>query len=185
MDTDDNIKSESTTVSTVVTDTAKHSGARTRPTGHQGGRRGRDRNKQQDEPKQYEEVTINVDRVARVVKGGRRFRFKALVVVGDRINKVGVGVAKGADVQVAIAKAVEVAKKHMIVVPIANGTIPHDIEVKIAGAHVLLKPRLLVPELLLAELFVRLLVRLALKTCFQNHLVQQTKSTLLTLQLIH
>ncbi len=100
----------------------------------------RSRDQQPAEPKQYEEITINVDRVSRVVKGGRRFRFKALVVVGDRKNKVGVGVAKGADVQVAIAKATEVAKKHMVTVAINKGTIPHDVETKLAGARVLLKP---------------------------------------------
>jgi len=103
-----------------------------------GDRRGRDQ--QPAEPKQYEEITISVDRVSRVVKGGRRFRFKALVVAGDRKNKVGVGVAKGADVQVAIAKATEVAKKHMVTVAIDKGTIPHDVEIKLAGARVLLKP---------------------------------------------
>ena len=92
------------------------------------------------EPKQFEEVVINIDRVARVVKGGRRFRFKALVVVGDRKNKVGVGVAKGADVQMAVAKATDVAKKHFITVPITKETIPHDTEVKLSGARVLLKP---------------------------------------------
>jgi small subunit ribosomal protein S5 len=92
------------------------------------------------EPKQFEELVINIDRVARVVKGGRRFRFKALVVVGDRKNKVGVGVSKGADVQAAIAKATDVAKKNMITVPIANDTIPHDSEIKLSGARVLIKP---------------------------------------------
>ncbi len=92
------------------------------------------------EEKQFEEIVISIDRVARVVKGGRRFRFKALVVVGDKKGKVGVGVSKGADVQVAVQKATEVAKKHLIVVPIANGTIPHDVEVKLSGARVLLKP---------------------------------------------
>jgi small subunit ribosomal protein S5 len=92
------------------------------------------------EPKQFEEVVINIDRVSRVVKGGRRFRFKALVVVGDRKNKVGVGVAKGADVQVAIAKATDVAKKNLITIPIINDTIPHENEVKYSGAQVLLKP---------------------------------------------
>ena len=92
------------------------------------------------EPKQFEEVVIAIDRVARVVKGGRRFRFKALVVVGDRKNKVGVGVSKGADVQTAIAKATDVAKKNMITIPITNDTIPHDAEVKVAGAQVLLMP---------------------------------------------
>lgn len=92
------------------------------------------------EPKQFDEIVINIDRVARVVKGGRRFRFKALVVVGDHKNKVGVGVAKGADVQTAVAKATDVAKKHINVIPIANETIPHDIEIKFSGARVLLKP---------------------------------------------
>jgi len=85
-------------------------------------------------------LVINIDRVARVVKGGRRFRFKALVVVGDRKNKVGVGVSKGADVQAAIAKATDVAKKNMITVPVVNETIPHDAEVKLSGARVLIKP---------------------------------------------
>ncbi len=92
------------------------------------------------EPKQFEELVINIDRVSRVVKGGRRFRFKALVVVGDRKTKVGVGVAKGGDVQVAIAKATDVAKKNMITIPIVNATIPHENEVKYSGARVLLKP---------------------------------------------
>lgn len=92
------------------------------------------------EPKQFEEVVINIDRVARVVKGGRRFRFKALVAVGDGKGKVGVGVSKGADVQAAVAKATDVAKKHMITIPIVNETVPHDAEVKVSGAQVLLKP---------------------------------------------
>jgi small subunit ribosomal protein S5 len=92
------------------------------------------------EPKQFEELVINIDRVARVVKGGRRFRFKALVVVGDRKTKVGVGVAKGADVQAAIAKATDVAKKNMITIPVTHETIPHDAEVKVSGAQVLIKP---------------------------------------------
>jgi small subunit ribosomal protein S5 len=92
------------------------------------------------EPKQFEELVINIDRVSRVVKGGRRFRFKALVVVGDRKNKVGVGVSKGADVQAAIAKATDVAKKNMITIPVANDTIPHDAEIKVSGAQVLIKP---------------------------------------------
>ena len=92
------------------------------------------------EPKQYEELVINIDRVSRVVKGGRRFRFKALVVVGDKKNKVGIGVAKGADVQAAIAKATEVAKKHVVTIAINKGTIPHDAEVRFSGAQVMIKP---------------------------------------------
>jgi small subunit ribosomal protein S5 len=106
-----------------------------------GGRRDDRRNTPRvEEPKQFEETVINIDRVARVVKGGRRFRFKALVVVGDRKTKVGVGVAKGADVQSAIAKATDVAKKGMITIPVINTTIPHDAEVKLSGARVMIKP---------------------------------------------
>lgn len=92
------------------------------------------------EPKQFDELVINIDRVSRVVKGGRRFRFKALVVVGDHKTKVGVGVAKGADVQAAIGKATDVAKKNLIVIPVINETIPHENEVRYSGAQVLLKP---------------------------------------------
>ena len=105
-----------------------------------GGRRDDRRNQAPEAPKEFEEVVVNIDRVARVVKGGRRFRFKALVVVGNRKNKVGVGVAKGADVQTAIAKATDVAKKHLVTIPVANDTIPHEIEVKLSGARVLIKP---------------------------------------------
>ncbi len=105
-----------------------------------GGRRDERRNQRDDTPKEFEEVVINIDRVARVVKGGRRFRFKALVVVGNRKDKVGVGVSKGADVQTAIAKATDVAKKHLITIPVVNETIPHDMEVKVSGAQVLIKP---------------------------------------------
>jgi len=108
---------------------------------HRGGRRNdRSGAQGQREEKQFEEVVIGIDRVARVVKGGRRFRFKALVVVGDKKGKVGVGVSKGADVQVAVAKATDVAKKHMIDIPVHKSTIPHDVEVKVSGARVLLKP---------------------------------------------
>ena len=105
-----------------------------------GGRRDDRRERAPEAPKEFEEVVINIDRVARVVKGGRRFRFKALVVVGNRKNKVGVGVAKGADVQAAIGKATDVAKKHLITIPIVNETIPHEMEIKLAGYRVLIKP---------------------------------------------
>lgn len=92
------------------------------------------------EEKQFDERTLHVDRVARVVKGGRRFRFRALVVVGDRKNRVGIGIAKGADVTAAVTKATDVAKKHMVVVPLYKGTLPHEAEAKVGGARILLKP---------------------------------------------
>ncbi len=118
--------------------TPRTEGRNARPA--RGGRRDDRRNGAPEAPKEFEEQVINIDRVARVVKGGRRFRFKALVVVGNRKDKVGVGVSKGADVQTAVAKATDVAKKNMITIPLANETIPHEMETKVAGAQVLIKP---------------------------------------------
>lgn len=92
------------------------------------------------EEKQFDERVVHIDRVARVVKGGRRFRFRALVVVGDHKGKVGIGIAKGADVTAAVTKAVDVAKKHFVTVSIVKGTIPHESEVKVGGARILIKP---------------------------------------------
>jgi small subunit ribosomal protein S5 len=92
------------------------------------------------EEKQYDEQVVHIDRVARVVKGGRRFRFRALVVVGDHKNKVGIGTAKGADVTAAVTKAVEVAKKNVVTIPIYNGTVPHEAQAKVSGARILIKP---------------------------------------------
>ena len=93
-----------------------------------------------DEEKRFDERMLHIDRVARVVKGGRRFRFRALVVVGDHKAKVGIGIAKGADVTAAVNKANEVAKKNMISVPLYKDTIPHDVEAKVGGARILLMP---------------------------------------------
>ncbi len=95
---------------------------------------------QEPESKQFEELTLDIDRVARVVKGGRRFRFRALVVIGDRKGMVGIGMAKGADVTAAVTKANEVARKNVIKVPLHKGTLPHEVEAKVSGAKIMLKP---------------------------------------------
>jgi small subunit ribosomal protein S5 len=100
----------------------------------------RDRVKADAAPKEFEEVTINIDRVSRTVAGGRRMRFKALVAIGNKKNKVGVGVAKGNDVTTAVAKATAVAKKNMIVFNMDGETICHEVETKVTGADVLMKP---------------------------------------------
>ncbi len=92
------------------------------------------------EEKQFDERVVAVDRVARVVKGGRRFRFRALVVIGDGKGKIGTGVAKGADVTAAVAKATEVAKKSMVTIAINKETIPHEQQARVGGARILLKP---------------------------------------------
>lgn len=104
-------------------------------------RRGRDDHGQKEEQeKQFDERVVSVDRVARVVKGGRRFRFRALVVVGDKKGRIGIGLAKGADVTSAVSKAVEVAKKRFVNVSLYKETIPHEVEGKVAGAYVIIIP---------------------------------------------
>jgi small subunit ribosomal protein S5 len=92
------------------------------------------------EEKQFDERMVHIDRVARVVKGGRRFRFRALVVIGDHKGKVGVGTAKGADVTSAINKATDVAKKNITVISLYKDTIPHETQGKVSGASILIKP---------------------------------------------
>ena len=92
------------------------------------------------EKAEFEQKLLDLARVTRVVKGGRRFRFRATMVIGDRKGRVGVGVAKGADVSSAIQKAVQNAKKHMITISLSRNTIPHEIRVKLGSARILLKP---------------------------------------------
>ncbi len=91
-------------------------------------------------PKEFDSITINIGRVARVVKGGRRFRFQALVVIGNHKNKVGVGLAKGSDVTSAVTKAEQRAKKNLVTFAMNQETICHEVETKVTGAKVMMKP---------------------------------------------
>ncbi|MBI3331567.1 30S ribosomal protein S5 [Candidatus Peregrinibacteria bacterium] len=92
------------------------------------------------EPSEFAEQTLSVDRVTRVVKGGRRMRFRAIVVIGNRKGKVGLGTGKAAEVQAAVRKATSAAKRAMIRIPLVKGTIPHQVERKFKAARVRLIP---------------------------------------------
>ena len=105
-----------------------------------GRRNRRDRSRGDVGPKEFEEITIAVDRVSRTVAGGRRMRFKALVAVGNHKNKVGIGVAKGNDVTTAVSKASRKAKKAMVEFNMNGETICHETRTKVTGADVLMKP---------------------------------------------
>ena len=98
------------------------------------------RNPRQKEVKLYEERVVSIGRVTKVVKGGRRFSFSALVVVGDRKGKVGFGTGKAGEVPDAIKKAIEDAKKNIIIVPIKGTTIPHSVTGKYGAGKVFLRP---------------------------------------------
>ncbi|MCX6763808.1 MAG: 30S ribosomal protein S5 [Candidatus Moranbacteria bacterium] len=92
------------------------------------------------EKPEYDQNLLDLARVARVVKGGRRFRFRATLVIGNRKGKVGVGVAKGTDVSEAINKAFNQAKKKLLNVQLKGQTIKHEIKVKYGSARIILKP---------------------------------------------
>ncbi len=93
-----------------------------------------------DQDKVLIEKLIKLNRVAKVVKGGRRFSFSALVVVGDQKGSVGYGFGKANDVSEAIRKGMEKAKRSMIKVPLKNNTIPHDIVAQFKSARIVMKP---------------------------------------------
>lgn len=109
--------------------------------GRQGDRRPRRGFGGPKEASEFDSKLLDLARVTRVTKGGKQMRFKAVIVMGDKIKRVGVGVAKGLDVQQAVEKATRLAKKNMMEIPIVNETIPHEVYAKFGAAKVLLRPQ--------------------------------------------
>ena len=97
-------------------------------------------NKFRQENKEYQEKVVKIRRVSKKTTGGNYVTFSALVVVGDKKGKVGIGLGRSLEVPPAIQKAISYAKKHMINVPMRNKTIPHEVRVKFRAARILLKP---------------------------------------------
>jgi len=108
--------------------------------GRGGAPRGRNPHFMERPKEEFMEKTLDVRRVTRVVAGGKRFRFRVTLVLGDMKGRVGVGVAKGLDVATSIAKAKVAAKKNIFTVPLKGATIPHEVEAKFSAARIRLKP---------------------------------------------
>jgi len=92
------------------------------------------------EPKEFDEEVLQIDRVTRVVAGGRRLRFRATVIIGNRKGRVGMGLGKAGEVAIAIQKGIAKARKNLITVPISRNTIPHPTDQKFKSAKIMMKP---------------------------------------------
>lgn len=115
----------------------KFFGSRGKPRDRRDRRRGKAR---PGEEKEFDQRLLDIDRVTRVTKGGKRMRFRSLLVIGDRKGRVGYGVAKGADVAISVSKSFIQAKKNILTVPLIDETIPHEVQAKFGAARVILKP---------------------------------------------
>lgn len=134
--TNENVKAEAATETKA---TERRTASRDR-NNRNGRRRRNNQRRRPREQKEYEERVVTINRITKVVKGGRKMRFAALVVIGNRKGKVGFGTGKAHEVPDAIRKAAEAAKKNIIEVSIKNGTIPHEIKGVYSAGYVFLRP---------------------------------------------
>jgi len=138
---EENIEEKETEVDSPVEAAAESGRGGHREGRGEGRRRGRDRDRDREiVEKEFIEKLVKLNRTAKVVKGGRRFSFSALTVIGDRKGKVGYGFGKANDVSEAIRKSIDKAKRNMIKLPVKNGTIPHEVTGLFKASRVLLKP---------------------------------------------
>lgn len=140
------------TAATTDAPAGENAAPRGRQTGRSGDRRGgagggrNDRRPRRQAPRdrvrpEYDQKIISIRRVTRVMAGGRRFNFSVAMVIGDKKGKVGVGIGKAADTQLAIEKAVRDAKRNLLVIPMnKDGHIPHDVQIKYASSEVMIQP---------------------------------------------
>jgi small subunit ribosomal protein S5 len=103
-------------------------------------KRPRRNNSKDQEVREFDQKVVEIKRVTRVTGGGKRMRFRALVVIGDHKGKVGIGLRKGMDVTEAVNKAVNAAKKNMITLPLINDTVPHQVNIKFKSSKLLIMP---------------------------------------------
>ncbi len=105
-----------------------------------GPRGGRDQDRTKRERPEFDQQIVDLSRVTRVTKGGKQMNFRVCILIGDRKGRVGYGIDKGKDVQIAVEKAVSQAKKNMIHIPLVNETVPHRVEAKFKAAKIMIKP---------------------------------------------
>lgn len=140
--TDTPVAAEATPVSTPPRGGRGGNGGRRDDRGGRGRRDDRRGGKSGFEPvkKEFEEVLLEVGRVTKVTSGGRQLRFRAAVVIGDRKGRVGFGLGKAQEVSVAVEKAVNSAKRHLITVPLENGTVPYQVDTKFKSVKIMIHP---------------------------------------------
>lgn len=101
----------------------------------------KDYRKKEEQKDEFESKLLDLSRIAHTRAGGRKMRFRALVIIGDKAGRVGIGLSKGGDVALAIEKATRLSRKHLIKIPTIGNTIPHEVSAKVGAAKIILRPQ--------------------------------------------